>query len=545
MNLECMPFGKHLRLAADRRSIPRILLAGLAACLALPAVGRAQVSVQWVQPTRGVSIAVDAANNVFTLDFEQALGAEMTVTKRDVNGNLLWVASHDQTSTTQWERASWITTDSAGNAIACGTLMSGYSNPVSFASIVMKVAPDGTVLWRNVIANGADGGTRKCLVDASDNIYVLGIGSGPPGYVTRVNRFSPSGAAVWTYFDADGIGAPVNFKLTPDGQLVIAGRGITGSINGYARINLDGQKVWSLPGVQSLTVGDVAGDSLGNSYVVHGEYVANGGTQIKKLDSSGNIVFNRTYGLSAFRIEVGNDDRAVACGFPNQNQGGAAYIKIDPAGDLLWSNLDADGPGYALLLHAQLVLDESNDAYLAAGTLFAMAVCKVNSNGTSAWTQTTQGGSYASGLALGRHDNSIFVVGGSTTRWTDAAEGPWQNLGRGLAGAAGIPLLFGEGDLQAGNPVSLSVVDAAPLSPLTLVLGNAPLNLPLFGGVLVPVPNVLLTGLMTDGNGQWQLAAPTPAGLPSGVGIYLQAWIVDAGGPVGYAATNGVRATTP
>ena len=93
---------------------------------------------------------------------------------------MLWVASFDQTSTTAWERASWVATDSTGNAIVCGTLMSGYSNPVEAASIVMKFDPNGAIAWRRVYESSFDGSSvRKCLVDASDNVYVLGMGSGP------------------------------------------------------------------------------------------------------------------------------------------------------------------------------------------------------------------------------------------------------------------------------------------------------------------------------------------------------------------------------
>lgn len=505
----------------------------------------AQVSTAWSEPTRGVSIAVDSANNVFTVDYEQQLGAEMVVTKRDVNGNLLWQASQDQTVSTQWERAQWIATDSQGNAIVCGTLMSGFSNPVTFGSIVMKVSKDGDVLWRNVIANGADGGTKKCVIGPDDDIYVLGLGSGPPGYVTRVQRFTPAGALVWSYFDAVGIGAPINIKFTPDHALVIAGRGIFGSVNGYAKIDLNGNPIWSLGGVQSLTVGDVAGDSQGNSYVVHGDFVLNGGTRIKKLSPTGSILFDQVYGLSAFRIEIGTDDRAVACGFPNQNQGGAAFIKIDQAGNLVWSNLDADGPSFALLLHAQLQLDESNDAYLAAGTLFAMAICKINSDGTSAWTQTASGGS-ASGFALSQNDDSLFVVGGlATARFVDAAEGPWHDLGRGLAGANGIPLFYGAGSMVAGQPLALTITDAAPNAIAALVLGASEIDLPAFGGTWIPSPDVVITGLVTDANGDWQLATTMPAGLPAGVDITFQAWIADVGAPANFAATNGVRATTP
>lgn len=516
-------------------------LAWLLTCLAQSAL--AQVSIAWTAPTRGVSIAVDQANNVFTLDYEQALGAEMSVTKRDVNGNLLWVASHDQTSTTQWERASWITTDSAGNAIACGTLMSGYSNPVAFASIVMKVSPGGDVLWRKVFQAGADGGTKKCLVDAQDNIYVLGIGIGPPGYVTRVNRFSPAGDAVWAYFDADGIGAPVNFKLTPDDHLVISGRAIFGSLNGYARIDLDGHKVWSLAGVQSLTIGDVAGDAFGNSYVVHGDYAGGSGTRIKKLSPSGSVLFDKAYGLTALRVEVGSDDRAVACGYPSTGSFGAAFVKIDTAGNQLWSNLDADGAAYNLLLHAQLLLDAQGDAYLAAGTLFEMAVCKVNADGSSGWTKTTTG-SYANAIALGRYTNSVFVVGGQTARLVDASEGVWNNLGQSLAGAAGAPALYGAGVLQQGSTLQLDVAQGPANAFGAYVAGASALQLPLFGGVLVPSPDSV-PPLLTDAFGRATLDVPLAAAVPSGTSLWLQAWFLDPSGPQAFSATNALVTTAP
>jgi hypothetical protein len=378
-------------------------------------------NVDWVQPTRGVSIAVDGADTVYTVDYEYALGAEMIVTKRDASGALVWARFFDQTDSTKWERASWVATDGSGNVIVCGTYMSGYSNPVEAASIVMKFDSAGNLLWRNVYESSFDGSSvKKCLVDASDNIYVLGMGSGPAGYVTKVKKFSPSGAALWSYFDSAGIGAAINFKFTPDGFITITGRSIFGSINGYAKIDLSGNEVWSYPGVFSLTVGDCDGDAFGNTYLVNGEYVTNGGTVITKVGPSGAPIWENVYGLSGFRVEVGSDNRAVVSGFPNAGTAGAAFIKVDENGDLVWSNLDADGP-LMLLLHAQMLLDGANNAYLAAGTLFEMAVCKVNSDGTSAWTQTVAGSGHADAIVLGDNDSSVFVVGGVTARISQGA----------------------------------------------------------------------------------------------------------------------------
>jgi hypothetical protein len=383
------------------------------------------VSPAWVQQTRGVSVALDASDNVYTVDHEQAPGAEMTLTKRDSAGNLLWVRFFDQVSTTTWERASWVTTDPMGNAIVCGTSMSGFSNPVEAASIVAKFDPSGSLLWRQVYESAFDGSSvRKCLADLNGNIYVLGMRIGPNGRVTSVKKFAPGGTALWSYFDAAGIGAALNFKFSPDGHIVIAAKGVSGSFMGYAKIDLNGNPIWSLPGVPSLTAGDAAGDSLGNTYLVHGQYVAsNAGTVIKKLGPTGAILWERTYASSGFRVEVGSDDKPIVSGFPNSGSPGAAFFKTDANGTLLWANLDADGP-LALLAHAHMLLDAGNNAYLAAGTMSEMAVCKINSDGSSSWTQTIPFG-YAAAIALARTgSSSVYVVGGTTARLNQTGNPP-------------------------------------------------------------------------------------------------------------------------
>ena len=393
----------------------------------------AQAAVEWVQPTEGVSVAVDSTDNVYTLNYTYALGAEMTLTKRSPDGALLWEARYDQTNPTQWERASWVSVDRYGNAIVTGTLMSGYSNPVEAASIVMKFNPEGKLRWRRVYETAFDGSsTRKSLIDAGNNIYVLGLGNGPDGLVTQVKKFSPLGKALWSYFDQGGIGRPVNFKLMPDRALVISGRGVTGTINGYAKIGLDGKKIWSYAMGGSLNAGDASGDAQGNTFLVNSQI--SGGTQVTKLDATGNVTWDYNFPMSGFRIEVGSDNKPVISGFPNAGTPGAAFMKVSQAGKLLWSNQNADGPLNSLL-HAQMLLDRSNAAYLAAGTLFEMVVCKVHGDGTDGGTQTIPGG-YARAMALGRHDDSLFVVGGTTARLSNPPSAPSRLRGTGgLEGA--------------------------------------------------------------------------------------------------------------
>jgi len=373
------------------------------------------VTTAWSNEPGGVSVAVDTADNVFTARWDYNPGGDIYVARRNSSGTLLWEVRYDNTDNTRHEVATWVGTDRAGNVLVSGTIRSGYSNPVNANSLLMKFAPDGSLRWRRVYDTPFDGSsTRKLLVDASDNIYVLGIGMSQAGQRTTIRKFAPDGTTLWTWFDPVGVGAPINVKFTPDGALVVSARGITGSINGYARVSQGGTTVWTLAGINSLTIGDIAGDASGNSYVINGNYAAGSGSLLRKVGPSAVTVWERAHAMAGLRVEVGSDNAAVVSGFPGAASFGAAFVKYDASGNLLWANLDADGPGVALLAHAQLLLDASNNAYLAAGNMSQMGVTKVLSTGAADWTALVPYG-YAAGMALGT-SGRVFVVGGTTAR---------------------------------------------------------------------------------------------------------------------------------
>lgn len=366
--------------------------------------------IEWIRPERGISIAVDRNSFVYTIDYEYNYGGDIYLQKTSSTGDSIWTVRFDQAELTRFESATWVETDSKGNILVSGTSNSGYSNPVNAASILMKFSPEGVLLWRRVYENDFDGSyTKKCLIDESDCVYVLGLGDGPAGKTTKIKKFSPDGEAVWIYNDTAGIGAPLNFKFTQDYDIVIAGRGITGSVNGYARIDTSGAEIWSYPGVMSITAGDIAGDSEGNSYVINDNYATSEGSILTKISKMGFPVWDVPAPLAGFRVEVGQDQNPVVSGFPGTGSGGVAMVKWNTGGIELWRNLDADS-SRGLLLHAMMKMDSQDNIYLGAGTLFDMAICKVLIDGKSSWTLTMPG-NYTRGFVLDPQQN-IFVVGG-------------------------------------------------------------------------------------------------------------------------------------
>ena len=119
----------------------------------------------------------------------------------------------------------------------------------------------------------------------------------------------------------------------------------------------------------------------------------------------------------------------------------------------------------------------------------------------------------------------------------------WHDLGLGLAGAGGTPLLQGVGHCEVGENTRVVLTNGAPNAATWLLLGLSELSAPFKGGVLVPSPDIILDGLSTSGTGTFQLLSPWPAGVPAGFEIYWQAWIADAGAPKGFAASNGLSCT--
>jgi len=122
---------------------------------------------------------------------------------------------------------------------------------------------------------------------------------------------------------------------------------------------------------------------------------------------------------------------------------------------------------------------------------------------------------------------------------------PWSDLGFSLPGAGGAPVLAGAGALIAGSAGSITLSNAAPsaLSLLAIALSSTPS--PFKCGTLVPVPLLTSFALATGPSGAIPLGwASWPAGL-SGLSLYFQYAIQDAGAICGAALSNALRADVP
>lgn len=119
---------------------------------------------------------------------------------------------------------------------------------------------------------------------------------------------------------------------------------------------------------------------------------------------------------------------------------------------------------------------------------------------------------------------------------------PWEDVGDGKPGSAGLPQLIGLGDPAPGLESGLRIDTAPPSAAGVLIVGDVRLAQPWLGGMLVPAPNVAVIPIVTDVHGFAELVLHSSPTLPHE--LWFQAWFIDPGVSFGVTATNALLAHT-
>ncbi|MGQ0552447.1 MAG: FG-GAP repeat domain-containing protein [Planctomycetota bacterium] len=247
---------------------------------------------------------------------------------------------------------------------------------------------------------------------------------------------------------------------------------------------------------------------------------------------------NGTYDMVTAQGESGN--------FTNK-----IYFNNGPADTLppvfIGTHIGVSAPDLFSHFELQLADAVSDDGHISAEVSFTY----VTDAGSGSGVATRMGG----GLFKARVPNPtgattgdvLFVAtdpnGNSDTFSTLYDIEPiWTDVGSALAGTGGIsPLLTGSGPLTPNSINTVQLTQALAGTDTNIVVGLSVLNAAFKGGTLVPFPDSVYLSLPVDGTGTHTVNFMWPIRIPPGTQFWIQHWVEDGGGPVGYAASNALR----
>jgi hypothetical protein len=169
-------------------------------------------------------IAADSSGNVAVVS-GPALARNLAVTSYTATGSFRWRSFITPALGTFV--GDWVVAAPNGDFVVIGHNQDSHGRPI--ASTMLRYASNGTLLWRVDFSSGFFPAVARLVVDAAGNAYVAwsAVGSG-----FLVQKYSPSGALLWSQGDSTGGGFAIasSLALSPDGTDVA----VTGSISGGA-----------------------------------------------------------------------------------------------------------------------------------------------------------------------------------------------------------------------------------------------------------------------------------------------------------------------
>jgi hypothetical protein len=270
--------------------------------------------------------------------------------------------------------------------------------------------------------------------------------------------------------------------------------------------------------------------------------ISDNGTDKFLINTGTDVNDKATWGPpSTYEFLAGSDD-----GFGANSL--VADLDLDGWDDVLIADVDPEIPGYTRRLHIY-----HNRGGTVGGTDIVLREERQSTSNTD-WIGVV--GMETADLK-GTHDVAVFDVDNDglqdiivsqlegTFVWRQITA--WADLGNALSGTHGAPVNTPEGTLVGGWPVSITLSNALENTTAFFVIGAFNLSAPFKGGVLVPNPTPpgLFVPIGTGPGGTISLVDTWPMGLPPGLDIFVQWWIIDGTGLVGFAASNAVQGTTP
>lgn len=318
------------------------------------------------------------------------------------------------------------------------------------AAWVLKLDADGVVVWQRTYRAGT--GIHATSVEPTDdggyvvagNLWVTGDNAD-----VWVSKLDGGGNVVWQRtFGGEGVDVAGNIVATPDGGYVVAastgsfGLGGAGGFDFWLlKLDASGNIVWQRTyGGYSWDEASTVRRTGDGGYVIAGTagspFAPSMAPWLLKLDANGNVQWHRAYGSAlggnagAGDVQPTADGGYVVAGYTysfGAGQTDAWLLKLDATGNIAWQ----ETYGSATYDGARSVQPTSDGGYVVAGLRQFGApdndawVFKVDASGNLLWQRTYGGTGDDFAYSVRSTADGGYVAGGATRSFGAGAYDVW------------------------------------------------------------------------------------------------------------------------
>lgn len=299
---------------------------------ASPAVAATTVPALWT--AGGLSAGNDSAGQAARMAVDAS--GNVAIVSGPAGGSLLSITSYTADGVLRWQRTvsanigtfagDWVAAAPNGDFVAVGHNVDSHGRPIQ--STMVRYATDGTLLWRVDFTSGFFPSVARLLVDAAGNAYVAWSAVGT-GFL--VQKYSPSGALLWSQGDSTGGGYAIasSLALSPDGTDVTVSGSVSGGALWITAVynTTTGERRWHVAAAEGIAARDVVVDATRVYVTGQGNEGINGFLTV--------VAYDRATGARLWRTDA-NPETCCAIGL---------RIALAPDGSLVIAGHTATG-GY-------------------------------------------------------------------------------------------------------------------------------------------------------------------------------------------------------